>query len=74
MGKKTRNDKLLKKIATRIKQLRLERNLTQEDFYNDTGINIGRIECIKRDFSMSTLESICKYLKISIPDFFKEIE
>ncbi|MCW8896606.1 MAG: helix-turn-helix domain-containing protein [Flavobacteriales bacterium] len=63
---------LLNKIALRIKTLREEKNITQEIFYNDTGINIGRIERSKRNFSMSTLKRICDYLEITLKDFFSE--
>lgn len=73
MGK-TKNERFLKKIALRVKQLREERGITQEVFYNDTGINIGRVERAKRDFSMTTLYSICKYFKISLSDFLKELD
>ena len=60
----------LKKIALRIKELREEKGLTQEDFINDTGIHIGRIETGKRDFSVSTLRKIAKYFNIPIKDLF----
>lgn len=73
MGK-TKDEKLLKKMALRIKQLREGNDIIQEVFYNDTGVNIGRIERAKRDFSMTTLNTICKYFKISITEFFKGIE
>jgi transcriptional regulator with XRE-family HTH domain len=73
MGKVS-NDKLLRKIAARIRLLRDKDSITQEVFYHDTGINIGRIERAKRNISVTTLESICKYLNISISDFFKGIE
>lgn len=68
------NKRLLLSIAQRIKELRTERGITQEVFYNDTGINIGRIERALRDFSMTTLENICNYLNISIEEFFKGIK
>lgn len=74
MAKKRRNDKLLKKVAERIKELRAERDITQEVFYNDTGINIGRIERAKRDIGITTIENICNYFDISIQDFFKNIK
>ena len=70
MGK-SRNSALLKKIGARIRQLREERNITQEIFFNDTGINIGRVERAERDISMSTLGNICKYLDISLKEFFR---
>lgn len=73
MGK-ARDEKLLKKIALRIKALREENGITQEVFYNDTSINIGRVERAKRDISMTTLSAICKYFKISITEFFEGVE
>lgn len=71
---KRRNNELLEKIALRIKELRAENNITQEEFYNDTGINIGRIERAKRDVGVTTLQLICDYFKISLNDFFKKIK
>lgn len=61
---------LLLDLATRIKMLRKQRNLTQEDCYNDTGIHFARIEQGKRDVSYTTLVKICSYFDISINDFF----
>lgn len=63
---------LLNKVALRIKTLREQRNITQEVFYNDTGINIGRIERSKRNFSISTMKRICEYLDITLEEFFSE--
>jgi len=68
-----RNKKLLTNISSRIKELRNKKGITQEDFYNDTGINIGRIERAVNDLSVSTLERICVYFDISLKDFFKGI-
>ncbi len=61
---------LLKKVSLRIKQLREEKNITQEVFYNDTGIHIGRIEACKRNPSISTIKRICDYFEITLEDFF----
>jgi len=68
----SRNKKLLRKIALRIKELREQKGVTQEVFYNDTGINISRIERGISDVLLSTLERICAYFNISIKDFFKK--
>ena len=64
---------LLKKVATRIKELREAKNITQEVFYNDTDIHIGRIELGNQNISISTLYHICKYLDIRLEDFFKDL-
>ena len=59
-------------MALRIKELRDIKGVTQEEFYNDTGINISRIERAVSDVSLSTLEKICKYFEIPLKDFFKK--
>ena len=70
-----RNDKaLLKKIAARIKAIRERAEITQEQFYNDTDIHIGRIERAQTNITLVTLMHICKYFDVSLRDFFKEIE
>jgi len=63
---------LLLNLAKKIKRLRKERNLTQEDCYNDTGIHFARIEQGKRDVSFTTLAYICNYFEISFEEFFCE--
>ena len=68
------NPIFLIKLATRVKELRVKAKLTQEQAYNDTGVHFGRLESGRRDFSVSTLEKICEYFKISLVDFFKGIK
>lgn len=69
-----RDIKLLQKIALVTKQLREEKNLTQEEVYNDTNIHIGRIETAKANLSVSTLSALCKYFKIKMSDFHNRVE
>lgn len=70
--KSTEKDELLLKLANRVKVLRIAKNLTQEDAYNDTGIHFGRIERGKRDVSFSSLKKICDYFEISLEEFFSK--
>ena len=65
-----RDQGLLKKIALILKALREERNLTQEEVYNDTQIHIARIETGNVNLSISTLSFICTYYKTSLLEFF----
>lgn len=69
-----KNKKLLKAIAIQLKELRESRSVTQEDFYNDTSIHIGRIETGSNNLSVSTLDAICKYFDIPISKFFSKLE
>jgi transcriptional regulator with XRE-family HTH domain len=73
MGQR-RNEKLLTKIAAKVKKLRQEHGVTLEEFNNATDINLSRIEYSKANVSISTLSEICKYFKISLADFFHDIE
>lgn len=68
--KQLKDQDLLLDIAKRIKRLREERNLTQEDVYMDTQIHIARIETAKVNISVSTLKAICDYFGITLSDFF----
>lgn len=69
-----RNDILAKRVADRLKTLRHERNLTQENVRFDLEINIGRIEACQHIVSLPTLAYLCDYYKISLKDFFDGIE
>jgi transcriptional regulator with XRE-family HTH domain len=66
-----RNEALLTKIGNRIRSLREDAGLTQEEVYNDTGIHIGRIETATTNVSVSTLDALCKYFKTGLDQFFK---
>ena len=70
MKKHRCNSDLLLIIAKRIKQLREEKNISQELFFIDTDIHIARIETGKLNITISTLQSICEYFGISLADFF----
>jgi transcriptional regulator with XRE-family HTH domain len=62
---------LLLKLAKRVKQLRLEKGLTQAQACIDSKIHFGRIEQGKRDISFTTLFKVCEYFEISANDFFE---
>ena len=68
-----KNQALLQKIALRIKSIRETKDITQEQFYYDTGIHLGRIETGAMNISVSTLDAICQYFNVSLEEFFKEI-
>ena len=74
MNKQRCNTELLAKIAQRIKQLRMDKGISQETFYIDTDIHIARIETGKTNVTVSTLNDICIYFGISLTDFFTTIE
>lgn len=74
MNKQRCNTSLLLSIAQRIKQLRMEKGISQEIFFIETDIHIARIESGKSNVTVSTLSDICKYFNITLSDFFSTIE
>jgi len=68
-----KNEVLLKKMAARLKFVREKAGVTQEQFFNDTGIHLARIETGTSNITISTLDAICRYFNITIEQFFKGI-
>ncbi|MDO5979204.1 helix-turn-helix domain-containing protein [Flavivirga spongiicola] len=66
-------DEVLVQLAQRIKVLRKQKGVSQQNAYNDTGIHFARIEQGKRDINYSTLLRICVYFEVSLKDFFNQI-
>jgi transcriptional regulator with XRE-family HTH domain len=66
------NRELMSEVIQRIKYLRQVNGITQEDFFNDTGIHLARIESGKSNITISTLGKICKYFSIELKDFFND--
>lgn len=73
MKQHRRNDLLIRQIARRLKELRAERRLTQENVRFDLDINIGRIEVGQHSITLSTLAYLCDYYDISLEEFFRGI-
>ncbi|MBL0686151.1 helix-turn-helix domain-containing protein [Aquimarina mytili] len=70
--KNNKDKALLTLLAKRVKQLRTENKLTQEQAYHDTGIHFGRIEQGKRDASFTTIYKISIYFGITVEEFFSK--
>ena len=64
---------LLRSTVDGLKVLRKQRNLTQEDFYNDTGIHISRVETGRVNITLSTLKTILDYYQVPLSVFFQQI-
>lgn len=61
-------------IATNLKQIRMERNLHQEDIaiaIGSCGRTIGRIERGERNASLELALRLARYLEISVEELFK---
>lgn len=73
MKRQRRNDFLVEQVVERLKAVRRERGLTQENVRFDTDLNIGRIESGRHSISLTTLADLCDYYNIPLEEFFKQI-
>lgn len=67
------NEALLKRLGTRLKELRLARNLKQEDIEKKYGFNYcyyGRLERGNVNPSVETLKRICEMFDKTLSDLF----
>ncbi|HEX8021846.1 helix-turn-helix domain-containing protein [Mucilaginibacter sp.] len=62
-----------RKVALQIKTLRKQNRVTQERFFNETRINIARLESGIIDIRLETLRKICYYFDVSLAGFFQGI-
>jgi len=66
-----------KQIGNKIRQFRMEKNLTQEEFAEEIGISVsyvGQIERGQRKASIKTLESIGDRLEVPLPILICELK
>ena len=69
---KLTDKELLTQLAKRVKQLRKDKGVTQQEAFNDCNIHFGRIEQGIRDISFTTLYKLCNYFQIELNEFFTE--
>ncbi|QQL49720.1 helix-turn-helix domain-containing protein [Mucilaginibacter ginkgonis] len=69
----TSEEAFKKKVALQIKRLRKQSQVTQDQFYSKTNINIARIESGKIDIRLDTLRKICYFFDVSLAGFFEGI-
>jgi len=65
--------KLLKSFGQRIKQLRTERKLSQEQLAEQTGLHrtyIGMVERGERNISLSNIGVFAKFFEMSLSELF----
>ncbi len=67
--------KHLKSIGVRLKRLRKERGITQQELAYDCEVNLStiqRIEAGTQNITLNILYTLAEVLKIKVEDFFKD--
>ncbi len=66
-----RNNELIHLVATRLRELREERGLSQLVVWEDTDIDMHKVEGEIYNITLSTIADLCDYYNITLKDFFK---
>ena len=74
MGVKKKDIELAQKLAQRLREVRKEKGITQENVRFDLNINIGRIEIGENCISLPTLKRLCDYYGITLSEFFNPMK
>ena len=73
----TKQNTILCKIGLKIRELRLEKNISQQDLAaacNFEKSNMSRIEAGKTNLTIGTLLKICEVLNVKLIDIVEHIE
>ncbi len=73
MGIKKKDVELAKTLAKRLKEVRKDKGITQENVRFDLNMNIGRVEIGENCISLPTLKRLCDYYGITLEEFFRGI-
>lgn len=68
------DSEILKKFGNRVRELRKERNISQEELADKADLHrtyIGMIERAEKNITLMNIEKIANALEVSIKDFFK---
>ncbi len=68
-----RDEKVLRQVADRIREIRKELKITQTTVIEDTGINVGNIESSPLNLTITSIVILCDYFEVSLEDFFRGI-
>ncbi len=68
------DNKLLRQIAKRLRDIRKELKITQTVVKEDTGVSISNIELGCINISIMTIAILCEYYGVTLEEFFKGIE
>ena len=66
------NEHIQLQLAEKLRQLRKEKGVSQQQVYNDTDIHIGRLETGKMNATINTIYLLCQYFNLTLKEFFAE--
>jgi len=74
MTKQRKNEFLNQRVVERLKEIRIQKGLKQNDVRFELGeINIGRIETGQHSITLATLACLCDHYNVTLEEFFRGI-
>lgn len=74
MKPKRHDTEAVRRIAAKFTALREGARRVPESRRRATGLNIGLLETGRRNFTLCTIERLCRYYGITLTEFFRELE
>ncbi len=68
-----RDEKLIRQVMDKMRELRKTRGLTQDAVYEDTGVQIKVYETGTYNPTITTIAILCCYFGVTLEEFFKGI-
>ncbi len=75
MPRKETDSELNKKVAEKLRRLRREQELSQQNVADDNGISstaYSKMEAGRIDFTITRLAQLASYFRVALPDFFDD--
>lgn len=67
------DQELVRALAHELAKERIRLGISQQEIYDETGIHVGRIECMEVAIQVTTLYNVCSYLGISCSEIFNRL-
>ncbi len=71
---KRHDEKLLRRIAERLRDIRKELKITQDVVKEEIGVAISEIEGGRMNPTIMTIAILCEYYDVTLEEFFRGIE
>ncbi len=71
---KRHDEKLLRQIAQRLRDIRKELKITQDVVKEEIGVAISEIEGGRMNPTIMTIAILCRYYDLTLEEFFKGID
>lgn len=74
MARERKETDFLIAVGKKLREIRESKSYSQEYVYENTKINLDRVEKARTNYTLSTLYILCNFYGITLDEFFKGIK